>query len=345
MDEHEILDILSGRTRGLGVTFLRSLLLLASWPYSAGVRLRRRIYRCGLLPSRRAGVPVISVGNLTTGGVGKTPMVAWVVRQLRQAGLAPAILTRGYKAIDGRSDEAALLEELTRCPAVVDADRLRGAAAAIAGGADVLVLDDGFQHRRLRRDLDIVLIDATNPFGYGHCLPRGLLREPPAALKDADAIVLTHSDAVGADAVARLRGRLARAAPSATLHAAVHKPLRVLSPDEALPLDALAGRKICAFCGIGNPESFFRLLGELNARIVHRRALEDHVNYTPKLIQAFRDDIQDCQADVLVTTQKDAIKLTGADLGKPVWQLVVEMQLTDGADELAAKVRGAAMGE
>jgi len=345
MDQQEILDILSGRTRGLGVTFLRSLLLLASWPYSAAMRMRRRMYRWGLLASRRAGVPVISVGNLTTGGTGKTPMVAWVVWRLRQAGLRPAVLTRGYKAIGARSDEASLLEELTRCPVVVDGDRLRGAAAALAAGAEVLVMDDGFQHRRLRRDLDIVLIDSTNPFGYGHCLPRGLLREPPAALKDADAIVLTHSDAAPAERLERLRDRLVRLAPSATLHAAVHKPLRVLSRDEAMPLDSLAGRKICAFCGIGNPESFFRLLGELNARLVHRRAFEDHVNYTPQLIESFRGEILRCEAEVLVTTQKDAIKLTGAELGRPLWQLVVEMQLTDGGDELAAKVRGAATGE
>ncbi|MCY2924491.1 MAG: tetraacyldisaccharide 4'-kinase, partial [Planctomycetota bacterium] len=130
-------------------------------PYAGAVRLRRWAYRKGLLHSHKAGVPVVCVGNLTAGGTGKTPMVAWVVKHLREQGRRPAILTRGYKAHRGISDEAELLKAVTGADVVVQADRVAGAAGAIAAGADVCVMDDGYQHLRLRRDFSIVLLDAT----------------------------------------------------------------------------------------------------------------------------------------------------------------------------------------
>jgi len=347
MDQREIDDILSGRSRGIGVAFLRSLLLLASWAYCPAVRLRRALHRMRLLPSRRAGVPVISVGNLTTGGTGKTPMVAWVVERLRQAGRSPAILTRGYKALEGVSDEAELLARAfdgpDGVPVIVDPDRAAGARRAVANGADVLVMDDGFQHLRLRRDLDIVLIDSTNPFGFGHCLPRGLLREPAAALRSADAIVLTRTDLVAPEQLAELRRRMEKLAPRASLHQAVHRPVAVLGDDgQRRPLDAVAGRKVCAFCGIGNPDAFFAALTNLHARLVDRRAFDDHVEYSRKLVESFRARAAECEADVLVTTQKDYVKLAGADLGRPVWQLVIEMDVTDGSEGLAERIRSVA---
>ena len=176
-------EIMSGRRRGAGASLLRAALATVAGPYAGTMWLRRWMYRRALLPSRRAKVPVICIGNITTGGTGKTPMVAWVVGRLKAAGCNPAILTRGYRPAAGQSDEAELLKHLCDAPVVINGDRPAGAAQAVAGGADVLVMDDGFQHRRLRRDMDVVLIDATNPFGYGHCLPRGLLREGPSALR------------------------------------------------------------------------------------------------------------------------------------------------------------------
>ncbi|RLG28969.1 tetraacyldisaccharide 4'-kinase, partial [Methanosarcinales archaeon] len=178
MDTEQVRDIMSGRRRGVGAAALRAAAAVASCPYAAAMRLRRWAYRKGVLSSRSARAGVICVGNITTGGTGKTPMVAWVVDRLAQAGKTPAILTRGYRSAEGGSDEAALLKRLTGAAVVVNPDRAAGAKQALAGGADVLVMDDGFQHLRLRRDLDVVLIDATNPFGFGRCLPRGMLREP-----------------------------------------------------------------------------------------------------------------------------------------------------------------------
>ena len=336
MDRQKAMDILSGRRKGTGVSVLRGVLHAASWPYAGAVRLRRWAYRRGVLPSRRAGAPVICVGNVTTGGTGKTPMVAWVVRHLRQAGRRPAILTRGYQASSaGGSDEARLLAELTDVPVVVDADRVAGAARAVAGGADVLVMDDGFQHRRLRRDLDIVLIDAVEPFGFGHCLPRGLLREPPSALRDASAVLLTHCDEVPPERLAELSEAIRRMAPEAALAQAVHEPTRLFDDAGAeRPLDALEGRSALAFCGLGSPGHFFAALRKLGVDLPGRRALNDHATYTPALLAELAAEAGDVEADVLVTTQKDHVKLSGLPCPLPVWQLAVRMAVREGAGPL-----------
>ncbi|MFW6062423.1 MAG: tetraacyldisaccharide 4'-kinase, partial [Planctomycetota bacterium] len=222
MDQQSVIEIMSGQRSGAKARVTRGLLHAASMPYAVAMRARRRAYRAGLLGSVGVDVPVICVGNLTAGGTGKTPMVAWVIRELDAAGKTPAVLSRGYKAVDGQSDEAELLKAVCRVPVVMDPDRVAGARRAIEGGADVLVMDDGFQHRRLRRDLDIVLIDATNPFGFDHVLPRGLLREPPSALRYAGAVVVTRSDMISAEQLDALLERLAALAPGATLHTAVH---------------------------------------------------------------------------------------------------------------------------
>jgi len=304
-------------------------------PYAGVMRLRRWAYHRGVLRSASAGVPVISVGNLTMGGTGKTPMVAWVVQRLKEAGRTPAILIRGYKAVAGRSDEAELLKSLTGVEVVVNPDRIAGAATAVAGGADVLVMDDGFQHMRLRRDLNIVLIDATRPFGGGSCLPCGRLREGFSALRDADSIVLTRSDRVEEVAMQSLRSRLGKLAPKASLHTARHRPTRWIDETgaEHSP-DALAGRKVLAFCGIGNPGAFRATVEELGADCAGFRDLGDHVAYDAGRLAAICQSADDVGADLLVTTEKDYVKLEGMTLERPVWRLAVEMDITDGRDAL-----------
>jgi len=341
MNEQTARDILSGRRRGVAAWAMRTTLALGSLPYAALMRLRRWAYRKNLLPAAGAEAPVICIGNITTGGTGKTPMVAWVVEHLAAAGYAPAILTRGYKARAGRSDEAELLRALCpRAAVVVNADRLAGASQALAGGADVLVMDDGFQHRRLRRDLDIVLIDATCPFGFGKCLPRGLLREPLQALSDADALVVTRSDAVSGDDLDALEHRLRELAPRASLHRAVHEPTGLLDPTgQVAPTAALAGRKVLAFCGIGNPWHFFRTVTDLGAALVAREAFDDHVDYTDPILRALAGQAQACGAEILVTTQKDAVKLRAARLGRPIWALAVRIRLTAGEASLKDRLR------
>jgi len=351
MDEQKARDILSGASSGVAACAARWGLWLASKPYAAGMRLRRWAYRRGVFGSRAAAVPVICVGNLTTGGTGKTPMVAWVVERLKQAGHSPAILTRGYKGVPGEagsgggSDEARLLEALTGVAVVVDADRVAGASRAVAGGADVLVMDDGFQHRRLRRDLDVVLVDAVEPFGFGHCLPRGLLREAPSALADAGAVVLTHADEAPPEIVEWLTEHLGSLAGGAPVHSAIHRPMGLIDESgSARPLEELRGRRVYAFCGLASPEHFFAALSRLGAHVTGRRALADHAVYTPRILAELADAARDAEAKVLVTTQKDHVKLAGIDLPGCVWQLAMTIDVTGGAEELTRQIVQAAGG-
>jgi tetraacyldisaccharide 4'-kinase len=344
MNRTDMLEILSGGRRGAGTAMLRGLLWLASKPCAAAMRMRRWAYRAGVFGAKPAGVPVISIGNLTAGGTGKTPMVAWVVGLLRQAGRRPAILIRGYKAVAGRSDEAEELRAATGAAVVVEADRVAGAAAAVAGGADVLVMDDGFQHRRLRRDLDVVLIDATCPWGFGHVLPRGLLREPPSALGDADAVVVTRADQADPGELPALEARIAGRAAEATLCRASHRLAGLIGPDgEREPPESLAGRRVWAFCGIGNPDAFFRTLADAGAEIVGRTVFDDHHAYGPEDLESLAREAAEAGAGRLVTTAKDRAR-TGpaAFAGPPLWTTEVRLEVTAGRDELAALVLAAA---
>ncbi len=323
---------------GFGLLFAAGCMVTA--PYAAAMHLRRSAYRNGLLRSFSAGIPVICVGNIITGGTGKTPMVVWVVEQLKEAGRTAAILTRGYKSVDGRSDEAELLRNLTGADVQICPDRVAGAKRAAAAGADVLVMDDGFQHLRLRRDLDIVLIDAfRRPFGGGCCLPVGRLREPPWVLSDADAIVITRSDLVSADCLENIRRRLRSLAPQASLHAAVHRPFRLVDEDgKEHALWPAAGKKVFSFCGLGNPQAFFETVRNLGVNVVGQKALLDHVQYTPNLVGQLSRSAEQRKADILLTTQKDAVKLAGAEFSRPLWQLAVRMEITDGRKELIEKI-------
>ena len=312
-------------------------------PYAGVMRLRRWAYHRGMLRSSAAGVPVISVGNLTMGGTGKTPMVAWVVARLKETGRRPSILIRGYKAVAGRSDEAELLTSLTGIEVVVNPDRIAGAATAVAGGADVLVMDDGFQHMRLRRDLNIVLVDATRPFGGGSCLPCGRLREGVSALSDADAIVITRSDGVVPEAVAALREMLTAFAPQASMHQAMHKPVKVVD-DQGVdhPPESLAGRKPYVFSGIGNPDAFLETVRALGAEPPGHMAMKDHVQYGPELLETMYKVADEQGAEMLLTTEKDYVKLTDLKRERPVWRLAVEMHITEGRDALVERILQAA---
>ena len=345
MDQRAAQDILSGGRRGARASVVRAALLAAAGPYAGGMRLRRWLYRQGLLPRHSAAAPVICVGNLTVGGTGKTPMVAWIVSLLKDAGHSPAVLTRGYRSGGGEGDEPALLRALCEAPVEVGADRAAAAARAVAAGADVLVMDDGFQHLRLRRDLDVVLVDATRPWGFGHCLPRGLLREPPSALRDADCVVITRSDAVAPAALAAVRAQVARLAPRASVHAAVHAPSHVF--DEAgreRSADDLAGRRVLAVCGLANPAAFFRTLEGLGGERAGRLALDDHVAYTPDVLGRVHAVWRQSGAECIVTTEKDRTKLPAGVLDAAVWTLSVRMRVTEGQAELRQRILAAARG-
>ncbi|MGA2798702.1 MAG: tetraacyldisaccharide 4'-kinase, partial [Thermoguttaceae bacterium] len=187
-------DIVSGRRRGPGAAILRGGLRLAEVPYALAMTWRNRRYDQGKVKIHRAGVPVVSVGNITLGGTGKTPMVQWIARWFRNHNVRVAIISRGYRAEEGgRNDEARELEQkLPDVPHLQNPDRAAAAKIAIEElETQLIVMDDGFQHRRLARDLDIVLLDALEPFGFEHVFPCGTLREPLTGLRRADVVILS----------------------------------------------------------------------------------------------------------------------------------------------------------
>jgi tetraacyldisaccharide 4'-kinase len=313
--------LVDGSQAGVVAGLARAGLAALALPYAAAVTIRNAAYDRRIAATRRAAVPVVSVGNLTLGGTGKTPLVAWVAGRFVAAGRRPAIVSRGYGAARGQtSDEAAELAlVLPGVPHVADRDRVAAAAEAVARGADAIVLDDGFQHRRLARDLDIVAVDATDPFGCGHIFPRGLLREPLAGLRRANAVVLTRADAVDAvrrHAIMAALADICRRSGPQVCAEATHAPRRLrTAANEHLPLDALRGRRVAAFCGIGNPAAFRLALESLGADLVDFRTYPDHHAYSAADAAALVSWAMAARADIVVTTLKDLVKVQVESLG------------------------------
>ncbi len=328
--------ILNGRA-GPWTAPIRGAFRAASAGYGFAVRRRNAYYDRPEVP-QRVRVPVISVGNITVGGTGKTPMVMELVRRLQQRGARPAVVARGYGGRDGINDEQRMVQE--RCPGVIyvgNADRVAGARRAAELGADVIVLDDGFQHRRLARDLDIVLVDATCPFGYGHLLPRGLLREPVAALGRAGAVVLTRCDQVTPAETARIEECVRQAAAEAALLRCRHRVTSIRALDGRAAMESIAGRRVVLAAGIANPAAFEATMASLGAVVVGRRWWPDHHRYTAKDVRALFDSRRFPAHDAVLTTQKDAVKLAALpDVdAASIWVACVELEfLDDGSARL-----------
>jgi tetraacyldisaccharide 4'-kinase len=294
------------------------------------VRARGALYDRGLLPIQRLEVPVVSIGNLTAGGTGKTPMVEWVARELRESARRPGILSRGYgREGDALNDEGQLLAELLPdVPHVQNADRVEGGRELEGQGVQSIVLDDGFQHRRLHRDVDLVLVDATRPWGLAPppnggdpvraFLPRGLLREGPTALGRAHAVVISRCEDVTPTELEALRARIESSAPGCPIAEATHSPqaLRVLPNGEERSLETLRGQTVDLVSAIGNPEAFERTVRGLGAEIGTHRVFSDHYTYTASDLAGLTGSV--------VTTAKDAVKLKA--IGREI--LVLDIALT-----------------
>jgi tetraacyldisaccharide 4'-kinase len=313
-------------------------------PYGWAIRWRNWFYDWGWKSSRRAPVPVVSIGNLTLGGTGKTPCVEYVAGFYHQQDRRVAILSRGYGSTGGPNDEALVLHEnLPGVPHLQGADRVALAEVAVQEHqSEVLVLDDGFQHRRLARDLDVVLVDVTQPWEPGHLFPRGLLREAWASLRRAGVVLLTRCDQVAAQDRGRMRKRIARLAPRVPIVETTHRPVELVnSLGESAPLELLRRRPVAAFCGLGNPAGFRGTLMSLGLSLQEFRTYPDHHAYSRTDVEELefwaRQQATDC---VVVTTQKDLVKLHRLRLGgKELWALRIRLHVEAGQDALNRKLQ------
>jgi tetraacyldisaccharide 4'-kinase len=340
-------DLVSGRRRGAGASALRGMLRAAEVPYAAAVDWRNRLYDRGHATVHRAGVPVVSVGNLTLGGTGKTPMVKWLAQRLQKQGLRVAIVSRGYGSNgDAQNDEALELRQaLGDVPHVQNPDRVAAAENAISQfGSQVIVLDDGFQHRRLARDLDIVLLDALEPFGYDHVFPRGTLREPSIGLERAHVVCLSRSDAISPRQRNAIRDRVRQLAPGAAWCECTHAASGLIDTTGHLhALAELVGRRVAAFCGIGNPAGFRHTLDGTGCQIVAWREFPDHHAYRPEDLAAVDRAAADSNAEFIVCTHKDLVKLTKEWIAdRPVLALAIEMRFLTGQELLETALESVA---
>ncbi len=347
MNEQQFLKLIAGQPMP-GGRLLRFLLRVASWPYAAAMLIRNRLFDCGLRRVHLPPVPVISVGNLTTGGTGKTPVVALIVQQLQQAGLKPGIVSRGYRSLDDEgNDERRVLDIL--CPGVSHVQnraRVAAVAAAVAEhGCDVIVADDAFQHRRLGRTLDVVLIVATNSWGYGAVLPLGLLREPVSGLRRAGLIAVTRVDQVEMSVLADIWRDVRRYVPNAPRLEISFQPTGLRSLP-TLPLDderhslvpltleeigpqarERPPRRAVVFSGIGNPDAFRSTVATLGIEIAVFRPFPDHWHYSEADLIELTALAEEHSANLLLTTLKDLVKLR--DLPHPDIELAaIEIKAT-----------------
>lgn len=342
-------SLLSGRATGPLASSARAGLRAASLLYGLGAQIRRHRYDSGRATVVHVDVPVISVGNLTTGGTGKTPVVCDLCTRLRKLGRRVAIISRGYGAGEsGINDEAMeLADRLPDVPHVQHADRVEAARIAVEElAAEVLVMDDGFQHRRLHRDLDLVVVDATCPFGYGYMLPRGYLREPVSSLRRADGVILTRTNQVDRLTLTQLREQLRVHLGERPIIDTAHAPSQViLDRGQSEPITSLQGRPIALVSAIGNPDAFAKTVRDCGGRIVGHFKLPDHDLYDRETRQKLRTWVESLQSagpvDRVLCTHKDAVKIATDQIAAvPLAYLQIDLQIRAGEPTWQSLVSG-----
>lgn len=362
------IDVILNRRSGKRAGLLRGVLLLLSFVYEKIIRVRVGLFEEYYFRPKMPGCPVISVGNLTVGGTGKTPVVEMLARELCAGGRSVAILSRGYKSVpkpflrrlgdkifknksvfaprivsDGHAllldsrtagDEPFMLANNLRGVVVlVDRDRVKSASYAIDHfGSDVLLLDDGLQYLRLKHSVNLVLIDSQAPFGNRYMLPRGTLREPPDHLERATHILVTKCDRVNDP---ELIGEIRKYNRTADIIQCSHHPqdLRNILTGERVALDALEGMRVGSICGIAVPESFEGALRQLGADLVVTSIFADHHRYRRKEVEGFVSRCHRRKLDAVVTTEKDAVRFPRIlDPLLPIYCLRVKIQILEGQE-------------
>jgi tetraacyldisaccharide 4'-kinase len=364
-----VLEVIFDERRDWKANLTRGALFGGSKVFQVAVKIRRWLYNFRILRDKTLGVQVIAIGNLTVGGTGKTPVVEKFARELRDAGRNVAILSRGYRSkpaplhkrllnkillrddqtpprvvSDGKSllldsemagDEPYMLaSNLKDVVVLVDKDRVKSGRYAIEKfGCDTLLLDDGFQYWDLRgRRHDVVLIDRQQPFGNEHLLPRGTLREPPSHLARAHTIFITKSDGNTLE----LRERINKLNPTAAVIECVHHPLYFedVFSGERKGLDFLKGKRVASLSGIAQPESFEQSLGKVGGELVYSKRFADHHRFTQQEILNTINRAKKREAQIIVTTQKDAVRFPKIDRRDlPIFFMRVEIKIVAGAND------------
>ncbi|MDR1494264.1 MAG: tetraacyldisaccharide 4'-kinase [Planctomycetaceae bacterium] len=319
-DRQTYFDVVSGKRTDFSAKIGRGILSAMEIPYAAAMEIRNLLYDNGLRKIQKLPIPVVSVGNLTMGGTGKTPFVARLAKKFLESGKFPAIVSRGYRADStGWNDEAKELKLLLpNVPQAFAKQRFTAAAALLDQyknsrdfrEIDLVILDDGFQYRKIFRNLEILLIDATNPFGYNRIIPRGFLRESIFSLKRADAVILTRAGL--ADVVKRnnIREQIFQINPRVFWGEIDQNPKKLLfCSGEKKDFSEIKEKKILGFCGIGNPDGFRKTLESCNCRIQKFITFPDHYHYADKDIQYILNLSQVVAAKYIVCTLKDFVKV------------------------------------
>lgn len=357
--------IVHGEKQGLFAAILLFLLHLFSRLYAWGVNFKLSLYRMGILKQHRLSCKVISLGNITVGGTGKTPTAQRLAALIRDMGYRVVILNRGYRAAwrgdvglvsDGHKiymtaaeagDEAYLLaKSLPGIPVVIGRERsVSGEYAVKKLRAEVIILDDAYQHWQLARDLDIVLIDSLNQFGNNFLLPRGTLREPLTNLNRAHTFLLTKVDQTTDNAVDSIRDTLVQYNPGALVVESIHRPRWFIDVeqwykgvrDAGVTLEAVRGRSVMAISAIGNPSSFEQTISDIGVNVIDSLRYADHHHYTMAEMQWAMERAVERGAMALVTTEKDAVKIPSefihSERPLPVYVLGIEVRFLDGYEE------------
>jgi len=341
-----------------------SFLFMVSLVYGGAVKLREALYKNSVLGSKKLPCFVISIGNITVGGTGKTPMTIKVAQIIRRLGYKVAIISRGYKGgaektggivsnghtifmePEKAGDEPFMMAaKLKNIPVVVGQNRCKAGRLAIQEfGPDVIVLDDAFQHLNLKRDIDIVLLDCRRPFGNAHLLPRGILREPISALKRSDAFVLTRFDSASDYIRQAAMDKIESLAPGKPVFRSFHVPnlYKPANDKKSMPCiklqnfapGLLYGRRVVAFSGLAGNSDFRRTVESLKCDLIDFFEFPDHHKYTEMDLQRIIQSSINAQAEFILTTEKDYVRISGETLW-PVEIVVVGIELSLGDDESA----------
>jgi len=302
-----LIKVITNKTKDPLSIIIRPILLLLSIFYLLLVKMRVLFYDLGIFRSIRLKRPVISVGNITWGGTGKTPMSESISLSFKSQHKKVALLTRGY----GNDEDRILTQKLKGVAVLAGKDRVRNAREAeAASDPDIFVLDDGFQHLKIKRDIDILVISATNPFGNRRLIPAGILREPISHICRSDIIVISKCDLVNKESLLNIKENIHRIKPAAHIFESTHRPVSFTTSDQRiLDLKYINGKKTCCVSGIGDNDSFIKTLQKIGADIRLACPYMDHHRYTRPDVDYILTACRDARVDCIATTQKDWLKL------------------------------------